>query len=77
MMLSLKSRHYEMLRYISAYTQDNGCAPLLREIAEHFSVCIQTVVWYVEALEDGGFIERAHYRRRGISLTQKYWGIAA
>ncbi len=74
-MIALKSRHYAVLHYISNYTHDNGYAPLLREIAVHFNVSIPTVTWYVQTLEDRGFIERTYYKRRGLELTQKYWGL--
>lgn len=73
-MFALRSRHYAVLHYVACYTSEQGRAPLLREIAAHFDLRIQTITEYVQVLEDRGLIERTPYKRRGIRVVE---GVAA
>lgn len=59
----------ELTKYLDGYARINGCAPSIREIAEHFSVSVSTAHAYVHRLQDGGMIEKLPNINRGIETS--------
>lgn len=69
-MAKLTKRQQEILDYIESYFEQEGDAPTIREMAEHFGIrSTNAVVDHLKALERKGVIERNAGSARGIQLA--------
>lgn len=70
-MQELTEKQKRVLNFIANYTDENGCPPTLREIADHINVVgTGTVMQHLDALERKGFVNRRE-GSRGIALTNR------
>lgn len=70
-MAKLTRRQQEILDYIEAYYEEEGDAPTIREIADHFAIkSTNAVVDHLNALERKGVIARRANEARGIQLAK-------
>jgi repressor LexA len=68
----LTKRQRDTLGFIRDYIRENGEAPLVSEIAEGLGITSQgTTHRYIQALIDGGYIERLTGRTRGLKLLEQ------
>lgn len=66
----LTKRQQDTLSFIRQYIEKNGEAPLVTEIAEGLGIASQgTTHRYIQALIDGGYLERLTGRTRGLQLN--------
>jgi len=64
-------RSRQVYDFVRAYTARHGCAPKLREIADHLGITSRGVVHrHLRALEDEGLIRIEPVRARGIRLSR-------
>jgi repressor LexA len=67
----LSERHIRILELLEKY-QDKGYPPSIREIGEQTGVTSTSVVnYYLEQLENWGYIERDRHISRGLRVTEK------
>jgi repressor LexA len=67
----LTKRQQDTLNFIRQYIEKNGEAPLVTEIAEGLGIASQgTTHRYIQALIDGGYLERLTGRTRGLQLNE-------
>jgi repressor LexA len=64
-------KQLEVLRFIETYQTRTGCAPTLREIAEHLRVSKVTILSHLRNLERGRHIKRSRYGRRAIQVLTR------
>ena len=62
-------RQLKVLGFINSYSQANGVAPTLKEIASHFGVTKVTALEHLRALEKKQAIRRAKHQPRSIELV--------
>jgi len=68
----LTKRQQDTLNFIRQYINENGEAPLVTEIAEGLGISSQgTAHRYIQALIDGGYLERLSGRTRGLKLNEQ------
>ena len=68
---SLGERHQKILVMVERFQKQNGYPPSIREICDKTSISSTSVVnYYLEQLEDWGYIERDGRVSRGIRLLQ-------
>ena len=68
----LTKRQQDTLNFIRHYIEENDEAPLVTEIAEGLGIKSQgTTHRYIQALIDGGYLERLSGRTRGLQLTEQ------
>ncbi|MBN47250.1 MULTISPECIES: transcriptional repressor LexA [unclassified Methylophaga] len=68
----LTKRQQDTLNFIRQYINENGEAPLVTEIAEGLGISSQgTAHRYIQALIDGGYLERLTGRTRGLKLNEQ------
>ncbi len=68
----LTFRREQVLRFIHQFRVQNGYAPVLREIAEHFGLTASsTIHCHLKHLEEAGYVKREHKKPRSLRLTQK------
>ena len=68
---NLTKRQRQILDFISDFLNQNGYAPSLREIGEHFNLSSPaTVHAHVENLKQKGFLKSAYNEARSIELNQ-------
>lgn len=60
----------EVKNYINGFIKDNGYAPSIRDIAEHFSVSVSTAHNYVQRLKEKGQIYVNANTDRGIATQE-------
>jgi repressor LexA len=71
-----KSTQEKILGYIQSHLQDRQIPPTLRDIQEHFGFsAIGTVQYHLKNLAQSGFLEIRPRLSRGITLTEKAFGI--
>lgn len=59
----------EVLDFIKHFTQEEGYSPSLEEIRDHFGLAsVSTAHYYVEKLQDNGYLERVAHGARTIQL---------
>ncbi len=63
---NLSKRQVEVLEFIEKYQKDNGYAPALREIADHFDISIPTVHQHVSYLKEKNFLSADKGKKRSI-----------
>lgn len=68
----LTKRQQDTLNFIRQYIEKNGEAPLVTEVAEGLGIASQgTTHRYIQALIDGGYLERLTGRTRGLQLNEQ------
>ena len=68
-MPAMNDRAREILLYIQRFSRDHGYPPTIREIGEAFEInSTNGVRYYLQMLEQGGFMTRSSKRSRGIEL---------
>ena len=67
-MKGITDRQKEVLTFISAYTEENGYPPTVREISEHFEISIRAVQDHIIALQKKGFLSQSQKRSRSIRV---------
>jgi DNA-binding MarR family transcriptional regulator len=67
----LTRRQAEIVRFIAAYRDANGCAPSFEEIAQEFGFAsLATVHEHLTNLEMKGWITRAYNEARAITVVE-------
>jgi repressor LexA len=67
----LKDRHKQILQVIEDYREEHGYAPSYREICDLTDITSTSMVnYYLEQLEDMGYIERQENISRSLKLKQ-------
>lgn len=67
-MKGLTSKQQEILDYISQFARQEGMAPTIYEISEHFDIKSATAFAHVRALQRKGFVNRSS-KARSLSLV--------
>lgn len=71
----LGERHYKILDVLERFTDQNGYPPSIREIGKRTNISSTSVVnYYLDQLEEDGFIERDRNISRGVRLVKKATG---
>ncbi len=67
----LKDRHKQILAVIEAYREEHGYAPSYREICAQTDITSTSMVnYYLEQLEEMGYIERKENISRSLKITR-------
>ena len=67
----LGERHHKILGVLERFTDQNGYPPSIREIGKRTSISSTSVVnYYLDQLEEDGFIERDRNVSRGVRLIR-------
>jgi repressor LexA len=67
----LKERHKQVLDVIQEYTAKHGYAPSYREICDRTDITSTSMVnYYLEQLEEMGYIERAEHISRSLQIKE-------
>jgi repressor LexA len=67
----LSPRHQKILAFLQAYSQEKGYPPSIREIGNQTQISSTSVVnYYLNQLEEMGYIERGSNVSRGINLLR-------
>jgi len=67
----LSPRHQKILTFLQSYSQEKGYPPSIREIGNQTQISSTSVVnYYLNQLEEMGFIERGSNVSRGINLLK-------
>ena len=67
-MKGITDRQKEVLDFVSAYTEENGYPPTVREISEHFGISIRAIQDHLLALQKKGYLSQAQKRSRSIKV---------
>ncbi|HQK04014.1 MAG TPA: FaeA/PapI family transcriptional regulator, partial [Anaerolineaceae bacterium] len=71
----MSPRHKKILAFLEEYQQDKGYPPSIREIGDHTQISSTSVVkYYLNQLEEMGYIERRSNVSRGINLIKNAGG---
>ncbi|MFZ3071215.1 MAG: transcriptional repressor LexA [Anaerolineaceae bacterium] len=71
----LNPRHKKILAFLEAHQQEKGYPPSIREIGDQTQISSTSVVnYYLNQLEEMGYIERSSNISRGINLLKNYAG---
>jgi repressor LexA len=68
-MKELTKRQKEILSFIADYIKKNAYPPVIREIAENYSISVKGAHDHITALRKKGFLKHAGKRPRTIGLT--------
>ena len=66
----LTIRQKQIKDFVDGSIQRKNIAPTEREIASRFRISPSTVHEHLEALQEKGYLERAHGRARGIKISE-------
>ena len=67
----LGERHHKILNVLERFTDQNGYPPSIREIGRRTNISSTSVVnYYLDQLEEDGFIERDRNISRGVRLVK-------
>ena len=69
-MKGLTERQKEILKFIESFSEEQGMAPTVYEIADHLGVKTSTVFAHLQALSKKGFLTRSS-KARSITLSKK------
>jgi len=69
-MKGLTERQKEILNFIESFSEEQGMAPTVYEIADHLGVKTSTVFAHLQALSKKGFLTRSS-KARSITLSKK------
>ena len=61
-------KQLEVLKAVEEFTQRNGYAPTLQEVADRLKITKVTVLSHLRQLEKARHVKRSYYRRRGIEV---------
>ena len=75
-MKTLTSRQNEVLLCITAFVEEHGYPPTIREIAERFSISVKGAYDHVKALEKKGRLKLGENRSRAIEVLSRDRGEA-
>lgn len=67
----LTSRQNQVMAFIVGFSQMNGFAPSIREIALTFQIAPSSVLDHLKALERKGFIKRQPSKSRCLEILRK------
>jgi len=68
----LTKKQKKTLDFITSFITKNGYSPSLKEIASFLKTTnLSTAQYYVEELEQKGYLKRDHYKNRSITPTNK------
>jgi repressor LexA len=71
----LSERHKKILEVVAAFNKDSGYPPSIREIGKEANISSTSVVnYYLEQLEEMGYIERDSNVSRGVRLLKNAAG---
>ena len=70
-MKGLTERQMEIARFIEQYFDDNGYAPSLRDIGNHFGFSPKAAYDHLRALERKGIVKTADNLPRGMALLKR------
>jgi repressor LexA len=71
----LSERHKKILRVLESFNDQNGYPPSIREIGKQTDISSTSVVnYYLEQLEEDGYIERDRNVSRGVRLLKTVSG---
>jgi repressor LexA len=69
----LSDKHIKVLQVLESYTEKNGYPPTIREICDRASLSSTSVAnYYLERLEEKGYIERDRGVSRGLRVAKSY-----
>ena len=69
----LSDKHIKVLHVLHTYTEKHGYPPTIREICERAELSSTSVAnYYLERLEEKGYIQRDRGISRGLKVTLKY-----
>lgn len=69
----LSDKHIKVLQVLESYTDKNGYPPTIREICDRASLSSTSVAnYYLERLEEKGYIERDRGVSRGLRVAKSY-----
>ena len=69
-MKGLTDKQRNLLDFIETFSSDEGMAPTVYEIADHFGIKTSTVFAHIQALQKKGFLTRSS-KARSIALAKK------
>ena len=71
----LSEKHYKIMDLLHEYTQKEGYPPSIREICDRTGITSTSVVnYYLNQLEDWGYIERDRRISRGLRIAPEHLG---
>ena len=71
----LSEKHHKIMDLLHEYTQKEGYPPSIREICERTGITSTSVVnYYLNQLEDWGYIERDRRISRGLRIAPEHLG---
>lgn len=68
-MQTLTPKQKQILDFLTSYTNDNGYAPSLEEMARKFKKTIPTIFQHIKTLKSKGFLLKTDNISRGIQLN--------
>jgi len=69
----LSEKHVKVLKVVESYSKKNGYPPTIREICDRASLSSTSVAnYYLERLEEKGYIERDRGVSRGLRVTKSF-----
>ena len=72
----LGERHHKIMQVLERFTDQNGYPPSIREIGRRADISSTSVVnYYLDQLEEDGYIERDRNVSRGVRLVKRLGGI--
>jgi repressor LexA len=73
--VGLSPRHQKILRFLEEFISEKGYPPSIREICDHTQISSTSLVnYYLNQLEEMGFIQRGSNVSRGINLLKSLAG---
>ena len=73
--IGLSPRHQKILRFLEEFISEKGYPPSIREICDHTQISSTSLVnYYLNQLEEMGFIQRGSNVSRGINLLKSLTG---
>ena len=76
-MREITQRHSRLCRFIARYTQTHGWPPSRRDMQQALGVTSTSlVVYYLEALEQQGYLHCQPHISRGVTLTPAGYTLA-
>ena len=72
----LGERHHRIMQVLERFTDQNGYPPSIREIGRRANISSTSVVnYYLDQLEEDGYIERDRNVSRGVRLLKRIGGL--
>lgn len=67
-------RYEDVFYFIKSYITENGFAPSVRDVAGFLEGSTSLAQWYLDRLENRGYISRQRFTRRSIQLCRPEYG---